>query len=86
MDVQMPVMDGLCATRIIRDRFAIDAQPHIIALTAHAMSEDVQKCIDAGMNGHLTKPLRAAQLHFALANAFKSMHCTTYRSMNENHN
>jgi PAS domain S-box-containing protein len=56
MDLQMPEMDGLTATRILR------AQPHleqlpIIAMTAHAMAEEVQRCLDAGMNDHVGKPI-----------------------------
>ena len=56
MDLQMPEMDGVTATRILR------AQPHlqqipIIAMTAHAMAEEVQRCLDAGMNDHVGKPI-----------------------------
>ena len=56
MDLQMPEMDGLTATKILR------AQPHlqqlpIIAMTAHAMAEEVQRCLDAGMNDHVGKPI-----------------------------
>jgi two-component system, sensor histidine kinase and response regulator len=58
MDVQMPEMDGLEATRTIRAREdAARPRVPIIALTAHAMSSDQQRCLDAGMNGHLTKPI-----------------------------
>ena len=58
MDVMMPIMDGLEATRQIRASQHPDAgNIPIIALTANAFYEDVKKCIEAGMNAHLSKPL-----------------------------
>jgi len=56
MDVQMPEMDGFTATRLVR------AQPHlqklpIIAMTAHVMADEVQRCFEAGMNDHVGKPI-----------------------------
>lgn len=58
MDVMMPIMDGLEATRKIRAFDRVDAASiPIIALTANAFYEDVKKCIEAGMNAHLSKPL-----------------------------
>jgi len=65
MDIQMPEMDGVTATKEIRNDPSFDGVP-IIALTAHALSEDRQRCIDAGMNGHLTKPVIADDLVSAL--------------------
>ena len=58
MDIMMPIMDGLEATRKIRALDRIDAASiPIIALTANAFYEDIKKCIEAGMNDHLSKPL-----------------------------
>jgi signal transduction histidine kinase/CheY-like chemotaxis protein len=63
MDVQMPEMDGLDATQIIREKEKKTGkhQP-IIALTAHAMSGDRDRCIAAGTDGYLTKPIRTEEL------------------------
>jgi PAS domain S-box-containing protein len=57
MDVQMPEMDGIEATRKICELLG-DKRPQIIALTAHAMSEQLLECTAAGMDGYLTKPIR----------------------------
>lgn len=58
MDLMMPVMDGISATRAIRASSHADAGTiPIIAMTANAFSEDERKCLDAGMNAHLAKPL-----------------------------
>ena len=65
MDVQMPEMDGLEATRIIRERLGAN-QPPIIAMTAHAMESERKKCLDAGMNDHLAKPIDLLRLVAAL--------------------
>jgi PAS domain S-box-containing protein len=67
MDVQMPVMDGLRAARAIRADRGPNRDTPIVALTAHAFAEDVRRCFDAGMNGHLTKPLRRGDLAATLA-------------------
>ena len=65
MDLQMPVMDGYTATQILRARPAFDDLP-IIAMTAHAMSEEVDRCAALGMNGHVTKPIHPATLYKTL--------------------
>jgi signal transduction histidine kinase/CheY-like chemotaxis protein len=61
MDVQMPVLDGLEATRMIRKDTRWRELP-IVAMTAHAMSGDKQRCLDAGMNGYISKPVHASHL------------------------
>jgi len=66
MDVQMPVLDGLDATRRIRAELPPDRQPHIIALTASVLIEDRAACRAAGMDDYLTKPIRLHDLAAAL--------------------
>jgi signal transduction histidine kinase/DNA-binding response OmpR family regulator/HPt (histidine-containing phosphotransfer) domain-containing protein len=66
MDVQMPVMDGLTATREIRKRERQGGRVPIIALTASAMTDELEQCLDAGMDGLLTKPLEFDRLREAL--------------------
>jgi len=56
MDVQMPEMDGITATGIIRRQWPADRLP-ILALTAHAYEDERQRCLDAGMNDHIAKPV-----------------------------
>jgi len=61
MDVQMPEMDGLEATRAIRKKY-VNQQPFIIAMTANAMQEDREECLQAGMDDYLSKPIKPEDL------------------------
>lgn len=74
MDVQMPEMDGLTATRKIREREDKTGE-HIliIAMTAHAMKEDRERCREAGMDDYLTKPINVAELYKVLSRAGSSV-------------
>jgi PAS domain S-box-containing protein len=67
MDVQMPVMDGLTATRAIRALGGRAATVPIIALTANAFASEIRQCREAGMNDHIVKPSGLAQLKDAVA-------------------
>jgi len=69
MDVQMPEMDGLEATRVIRKLPGPASRTPIIALTANAFVGDIDKCRAAGMNAHVGKPFRAEALIVAIAEA-----------------
>ena len=67
MDVQMPEMDGLDATREICSRWPQSERPRIVAMTANAMQGDRDMCLAAGMDDYLTKPIRVERLMEALA-------------------
>ncbi len=66
MDVQMPALDGLDATRRIRTKLPPDDQPYIIAMTANAMIGDREACLAAGMNAYIAKPIQFAELDGAI--------------------
>jgi PAS domain S-box-containing protein len=66
MDMQMPVMDGVAATIEIRKQARFDSLP-IVAMTANVMAAERQRCLDAGMNDHVAKPIDPAALFDALA-------------------
>ena len=71
MDVRMPVMDGHEATGVIRGLEREDADLPIIAMTADAFSEDIQKCLECGMNDHLAKPIDVQAVAFKLKKHMK---------------
>lgn len=75
MDLQMPRLDGIEATKRIRAAFPADAQPCIIAVTANVLPEDQARCREAGMDGFIAKPLRPELLKAALASAHESRRC-----------
>ena len=67
MDVQMPEMDGLEASRRIKQNWPPAPEPRIIAMTANAMQGDREKCLAAGMDDYITKPIRTEALVAALS-------------------
>ncbi len=69
MDINMPVMDGITATRRIRESDMPNNNLPILALTANAMMEDRQRCLQAGMNGFISKPIKVDALRIAIAEA-----------------
>ena len=70
MDLQMPEMDGYEATRQIRTRLPADRQPKIIALTANAMQGDRELCVAAGMDDHISKPVKMHEIAAAIRRHF----------------
>ena len=75
MDVEMPVLNGLEATRRIREKEAASGGDHhvpILALTANAGRNDIRECLDAGMDGHLSKPFDREDLDEAIGNLIQN--------------
>jgi signal transduction histidine kinase/DNA-binding response OmpR family regulator len=66
MDVQMPKMDGIQTARLISSDWPRDQRPRIVAMTANAMEEDRQACLEAGMDDYISKPVRLSHLQRAL--------------------
>jgi signal transduction histidine kinase/DNA-binding response OmpR family regulator len=69
MDVQMPELDGLEATRVIMNKTSSFAHPQIIAMTAHAISGDRERCLEAGMVDYINKPVEIGALRSVLSRA-----------------
>lgn len=69
MDIQMPELDGISATEQIRQHWPQESGPYIIAVTANATAQDRDRCLAAGMNTYLSKPIRADELVDALHTA-----------------
>jgi len=73
MDLQMPDMDGLEATRLICSRMSPSERPYIVAMTANAMKEDRELCLSAGMDDYLSKPIRRDEIKTAIERAAKAL-------------
>ncbi|MCU0637509.1 MAG: response regulator [Methanothrix sp.] len=71
MDIQMPEMDGLEATRIIRSRMPASGQPSIIAMTAYTLQGDREQCLAAGMDEYISKPVKMEELKEAIERVVK---------------
>ena len=81
MDIQMPEMDGLTATMRIREmERSTRLHVPIVAMTAHAMSGDRERCIEAGMDGYISKPISRQHLEEAIIDAIRAGDVTTHSS------
>jgi len=74
MDLRMPVMTGYEATQAIREADRPDKDIPIIAMTADAFSEDIQKCLNAGMNAHVAKPIDIREVSLLLEKYIRELH------------
>ncbi len=72
MDIQMPIMDGITATKIIRENSGSHSKPWIVALTANVLPEDRQACLDAGMNDYICKPFSSKDIKRSLSDYHKN--------------
>src|SRR5260370_3139685 len=73
MDLQMPDMDGLEATRLISSRMSPSERPYIVAMTATAMKQDRELCLSAGMDDLLSKPIRPEEIKAAIERGAKQL-------------
>ncbi|EPB3091939.1 response regulator, partial [Vibrio vulnificus] len=79
MDMQMPVMDGITATKAIRERAEWATLP-IVAMTANAMQSDVERCHEAGMNDHVAKPINVHNLYQVLSQYLSASNAASHTS------
>ncbi len=77
MDIHMPEMDGLAATRQIRREWPPERMPRIIAMTANAFRSDREQCFAAGMDDYVSKPIRIAELQAAIARCSDKVNCSS---------
>lgn len=85
MDLQMPIMDGYQATGLIRQMKSAEDLP-IIAITAHVMAKDRERCLAAGMDGHVSKPVYAEELYTALLHSIENSRRTKFQANTKPHN
>ncbi len=71
MDVQMPEMDGLEATHLICTQWSPEERPYIIAMTANALAGDADRCLAAGMDGYISKPVQIEKLVQAVEDSYQ---------------
>jgi two-component system, sensor histidine kinase and response regulator len=80
MDVEMPEMDGLAATVAIRRAETSTCRTPIVGLTAHAFRGDRDRCLDAGMDDYVAKPVRRDELEAAMARALRRGSSSSFSS------